>query len=60
MCEKYTFARYQEVAMSTVVYPVVGHPVVYPIMGLCGEAGEASKRSRKPSGPVRTCPGRKS
>ncbi len=47
MCEKYTFARYQGVAMSTAVYPVVGHPVVYPILGLCGEAGEASEKVKK-------------
>jgi hypothetical protein len=33
------FAEYQEQALQTAQYPVIGHGVVYPTLGLTNEAG---------------------
>lgn len=41
------FDTYQELASETAVYPVLGHPVVYPALGLNGEAGEVAEKIKK-------------
>ena len=40
------FNEYQKLARSTAVYPE-GHKVVYPALGLCGEAGEVADKIKK-------------
>ena len=37
---KLTLNLYQAMAAETAIYPVLGHPIVYPALGLAGEAGE--------------------
>jgi len=46
MGEKMTFDEYQEFARSTAVYPEDCR-VVYPTLGLCGEAGEVAEKIKK-------------
>ena len=41
------FAEYQERARQTAKYPVIGHAVIYPILGLTNEAGEVSGKIKK-------------
>ena len=41
-----TFDEYQEVARSTAMYPE-DVKVVYPTLGLCGEAGEVAEKIKK-------------
>ena len=41
-----TFDEYQEFARSTVMYPE-DVKVVYPTLGLCGEAGEVAEKVKK-------------
>ncbi len=41
-----TFDEYQEFARSTVMYPE-DVKVVYPTLGLCGEAGEVAEKIKK-------------
>ena len=41
-----TFNEYQEFARSTVMYPE-DVKVVYPTLGLCGEAGEVAEKIKK-------------
>jgi NTP pyrophosphatase (non-canonical NTP hydrolase) len=41
-----TFDEYQEFARSTVIYPE-DVKVVYPTLGLCGEAGEVAEKIKK-------------
>jgi len=41
-----TFDEYQEFARSTAVYPE-DCKVVYPTLGLCGEAGEVAEKIKK-------------
>ena len=41
-----TFNEYQEFARSTVMYPEAVK-VVYPTLGLCGEAGEVAEKIKK-------------
>ena len=41
-----TFDEYQEFARSTAVYPEDCR-VVYPTLGLCGEAGEVAEKIKK-------------
>ena len=43
---KLTFDAYQEMASDTAVYPE-RHKVVYPIIGLVGEAGELANKIKK-------------
>ena len=41
-----TFDEYQEFARSTAIYPEECK-VVYPTLGLCGEAGEVAEKIKK-------------
>ena len=41
-----TFDEYQEFARSTAIYPE-DVKVVYPTLGLCGEAGEVAEKIKK-------------
>lgn len=36
-----TLDEYQQMALETAIYPL---PIIYPALGLTGEAGEVSKR----------------
>lgn len=42
-----TFNEYQEFATSTAIYPDQGKNVVYPTLGLVGEAGEVAEKVKK-------------
>lgn len=41
------FTDYQTKARATAKYPVIGHGVVYPTLGLTNEAGEVSGKIKK-------------
>ncbi len=41
------FVEYQERAKQTAKYPVIGHGVIYPTLGLTNEAGEVSGKIKK-------------
>jgi NTP pyrophosphatase (non-canonical NTP hydrolase) len=47
MAKKYTFADYQKDSRKTAGYPPIGHPIIYPVLGLSGEAGEISEKIKK-------------
>ena len=38
---------YQRKARDTAQYPVIGHPVIYPTLGLANEAGEVAGKIKK-------------
>lgn len=42
-----TFDEYQELSKSTAIYPAIQHKVVYPALGLAGEAGEIANKIKK-------------
>ena len=42
-----TFDEYQENSKETAIYPAIGHRVIYPVLGLTGEAGEISNKVKK-------------
>lgn len=44
---KMDFKEYQEKALSTAVYPDVGHNIIYPALKLAGEAGETADKIGK-------------
>lgn len=44
---KITLTNYQRSALTTAVYPRIGHPAVYPALGLFGEAGEVCNKLKK-------------
>ncbi len=41
------FDEYQERAKQTARYPIIGHGVIYPTLGLTNEAGEVSGKIKK-------------
>jgi len=41
------FNEYQKAARSTAVYPGMGNMGYYPVLGLCGEAGEVAEKFKK-------------
>lgn len=42
-----TFDGYQQEARKTAQYPSIGHNIIYPTLGLTGEAGEVSDKVKK-------------
>src|ERR1035437_4160603 len=42
-----TMNDYQRLAEETAQYPTLGHPIVYPALGLAGEAGEVAEKVKK-------------
>jgi len=42
-----TFNEYQKEAQKTAIYPNAGNNFVYPVLGLCGEAGEVAEKFKK-------------
>ena len=41
------FTEYQQKSRATAKYPVIGHGVIYPTLGLTNEAGEVSGKIKK-------------
>lgn len=41
------FSEYQARSRETAVYPNAGDNIVYPALGLCGEAGETAEKVKK-------------
>ena len=41
------FNQYQKHALETAVYPNIGQNIIYPALGLTGEAGEVSELIKK-------------
>ncbi|MGA2504028.1 MAG: nucleoside triphosphate pyrophosphohydrolase family protein [Anaerolineales bacterium] len=41
------FSEYQTKSRKTAIYPSIGHPVVYPTLGLTNEAGEVAGKIKK-------------
>ncbi len=41
------FIDYQSQSRKTAKYPAIGHPVVYPTLGLANEAGEVAGKIKK-------------
>jgi NTP pyrophosphatase (non-canonical NTP hydrolase) len=41
------FSDYQRLSRETAVYPQLGENLVYPALGLCGEAGETAEKVKK-------------
>lgn len=41
------FSEYQEKSRKTAKYPNAGKDWVYPMLGLCGEAGEVAEKMKK-------------
>lgn len=39
--------HYQNQALSTAIYPNIGHNFLYPTLGLVGEAGEVAEKVKK-------------
>ena len=42
-----TFNEYQDASRATAIYPPMGHPVVYPVLGLGDESGEVQGKIKK-------------
>jgi NTP pyrophosphatase (non-canonical NTP hydrolase) len=41
------FTEYQQQSRSTAKYPLIGHGVIYPTLGLTNEAGEVAGKIKK-------------
>jgi len=41
------FTDYQQKAKATAQYPIIGHGVIYPTLGLTNEAGEVAGKIKK-------------
>ena len=41
------FSDYQTRSRKTAKYPPIGHPVIYPVLGLANEAGEVAGKVKK-------------
>ncbi len=41
------FNEYQIKSRKTAAYPTIGHPVIYPTLGLANEAGEVAGKIKK-------------
>jgi len=41
------FTEYQTKSRKTARYPAIGHPVIYPTLGLVNEAGEVAGKIKK-------------
>ena len=41
------FNEYQKKSRKTAQYPAIGHPVIYPSLGLVNEAGEVAGKVKK-------------
>ncbi|RJP47138.1 MAG: nucleotide pyrophosphohydrolase [Anaerolineaceae bacterium] len=41
------FSDYQKLSRRTAGYPSIGHPVIYPVLGLANEAGEVAGKIKK-------------
>jgi len=41
------FSDYQQKSRATAKYPVIGHSVIYPTLGLVNEAGEVAGKIKK-------------
>lgn len=41
------FSDYQTRSRTTAQYPSIGHPVIYPVLGLANEAGEVAGKVKK-------------
>jgi hypothetical protein len=41
------FNDHQTKSLKTGGYPAVGHPVIYPVLGLVNEAGEVAGKIKK-------------
>jgi hypothetical protein len=41
------FSEYQQKALTLAVFPDLGHRVIYPVLGLLGEAGEVVEKVKK-------------
>jgi NTP pyrophosphatase (non-canonical NTP hydrolase) len=41
------FTEYQTKSRKTAKYPAIGHPVIYPTLGLTNEAGEVAGKIKK-------------
>jgi NTP pyrophosphatase (non-canonical NTP hydrolase) len=41
------FETYQRESRVTALYPPIGHPVIYPVLGLTNEAGEVAGKIKK-------------
>lgn len=42
-----TFNEYQAFVNTTALYPDRGNTLIYPALGLCGEAGEVAEKIKK-------------
>ena len=41
------FTEYQQKSRATAKYPIIGHSVIYPTLGLTNEAGEVAGKIKK-------------
>ena len=48
------FTDYQQKAKHTAKYPVIGHGVIYPTLGLANEAGEVAGKIKKNFSAIKT------